>query len=277
MTGEQIIKKMERNLKVSLLRPVEFVFLNRRHWVESAAYPYFTLAGQAFGSIILAVEALFRYPPHIFVDTMGYPFSLLIFRLLGQCRCVSYIHYPTISTDMLVGVNERRENFNNSSRVSQSQILTTTKLAYYYTFSILYGIVGRMNHVIMVNSSWTKGQIDSLFSMKERTFLVFPPCDTSEFQSIPVDKRNAFRILSIGQFRPEKNHRLQIESFSLFFNSLGAQEKKHARLVLVGGCRDAGDERRVEELQGRASALNLEKEVISLVFTVQLIGPFIVY
>ena len=56
-------------------------------------------------------------------------------------------------------------------------------------------------------------------------------------------------ILSIGQFRPEKDHALQIAAFAALVNQLPEERKKLVKLILVGGCRHADDVKRVEHLQ----------------------------
>jgi alpha-1,2-mannosyltransferase len=47
---------------------------------------------------------------------------------------------------------------------------------------------------------------------------VYPPCDTSKFETVFSDNKHDenFFISSVGQFRPEKNHQLQIKAFSKF-------------------------------------------------------------
>lgn len=52
-------------------------------------------------------EALTSFVPDLYVDSMGYAFTLPIFRYLGGCKVASYVHYPTVSTDMLSVVRER--------------------------------------------------------------------------------------------------------------------------------------------------------------------------
>lgn len=52
-------------------------------------------------------EALSAFVPDLYVDSMGYAFTLPIFRYLGGCKVASYVHYPTVSTDMLSVVRER--------------------------------------------------------------------------------------------------------------------------------------------------------------------------
>ena len=75
---------------------VEFVFLQWRGWVEASKYPYFTLLGQSLGSLFLGWEALVAFVPDIFIDSMGYAFTIPLFRFFGGCKVACYIHYPTI-------------------------------------------------------------------------------------------------------------------------------------------------------------------------------------
>jgi alpha-1,2-mannosyltransferase len=75
---------------------------------------------------------------------------------------------------------------------------------------------------------------------------------THHFQSYPTQ--------SIGQFRPEKNHKLQIEAVA----TLLKQHPQHAdrlKLLLIGSCRNTEDEQRVEELRGVIKALKVEQVV----------------
>ena len=47
------------------------------------------------------MEALSHGAPDVYIDTMGYAFTLPLFKYLGGCRTGSYVHYPTITTEML--------------------------------------------------------------------------------------------------------------------------------------------------------------------------------
>lgn len=101
---------------------VSFIYLRRREWVEAIHYPHFTLLRQSLGSLVLGAEALRRFTPHVFLDSMGYAFTLplasafteriplkdaanptLYFYIAwaGVKHIGAYVHYPTISTDML--------------------------------------------------------------------------------------------------------------------------------------------------------------------------------
>ena len=96
--------------------------------------------------------------PEILIDSMGYSFTYPLF-LLSGCRVGCYIHYPTISTDMLKKVQNRDESFNNRSFIAKNNILSQMKLIYYHIFCFLYGICGRCATAVMTNSSWTKNHL----------------------------------------------------------------------------------------------------------------------
>lgn len=107
VSGPQILDGARRRFNIVLLRPVQFVFLQNRFLVEPGLFPHFTLLGQSVGSVFLGWEALIEFVPDLYVDSMGYAFTLPLFRFLGGCSVVSYVHYPTISTDMLSVVRDR--------------------------------------------------------------------------------------------------------------------------------------------------------------------------
>lgn len=114
---------------------VTFVYLKLRHWVEANRYPCFTLLGQSIGSMLLGLEALCKFPPDIYIDTMGYAFTLPLFRFVGCCKVGCYVHYPTISTEMLRRVQQREYSHNNHSYVVRNPFLTWLKVTYYKIFA----------------------------------------------------------------------------------------------------------------------------------------------
>lgn len=70
--------------------------------------------------------------------------------------------------------------------------------------------------VVMVNSSWTSAHIQQLWWSLKEPALVYPPCDTTDLQLLPLDRKlKHLYLASVAQFRPEKNHRLQLEAFAL--------------------------------------------------------------
>lgn len=133
---ENILRKARNTFNVMVNADnIDFVFLTRRRWIEAVKYPYFTLLGQSLGSIILGLEALCRFPPDIFLDTMGYAFVMPLFRYIAEARVGCYVHYPTISTDMLRRVQSRVYAHNNRSFVVRNPFLTWLKLVYYRIFA----------------------------------------------------------------------------------------------------------------------------------------------
>ncbi|XP_045204363.2 GDP-Man:Man(3)GlcNAc(2)-PP-Dol alpha-1,2-mannosyltransferase-like isoform X2 [Mercenaria mercenaria] len=263
-SGEEILYKARQRFNITLPKPVEFVFLRSRNWVEARKYPIFTLLGQSLGSVVLGWEALMAYVPDIYIDSMGYAFTLPLFKYLGGSIVGCYVHYPTISTDMLQRVSDRETGFNNASIVTRSSFLTSIKLLYYRMFAYCYGLAGSRSDTVMVNSTWTYGHIKSLWGVGDKAVIVYPPCDISEFMKIDLtDKQNSHvqSILSVAQFRPEKNHRLQLEGFCKFLEKYSKKEKSKYKLILVGGCRDQKDSQRVEELRKLADELNIKDYV----------------
>lgn len=105
--------------------------------------------------------------------------------------------------------------------------------------------------------------------------IVYPPCDVEDLKNISscseklLEDRGEIRILSVGQFRPEKNHRLQLTAFEKFKRAIDGDDDddkrkliKNVSLVLIGGCRNDDDRRRVDELKTfAATELNLVNDV----------------
>jgi len=161
---------------------------------------------------------------------------------------------------MLRLVYSRRPTYNNSSTVASNPLKAYAKLLYYLIFAIMYSIFGSTADFVMVNSTWTCRHIKSLWPFTSPTVL-HPPCDSRGFSSSPLTSKKPY-ILSIGQFRPEKDHSLQIRAFKKFKDE--CRNAMNAKLVLLGGCRDKGDEGRVEELKGLVADLGLTDSVVFL-------------
>ena len=152
-----------------------FVRLSMRFLLDASFWTRLSLLGQSLGSMVVALEACWLHPCSVFVDTMGYAFALPVARIVAGSRVACYVHYPTISSDMLQRVQERRPSYNNSSAITNSATVSSLKVTYYKIFAGLYGRAGGwFSSVTMVNSTWTKGHIDSLWNINSR--LVFPPC-----------------------------------------------------------------------------------------------------
>ncbi|XP_048421747.1 GDP-Man:Man(3)GlcNAc(2)-PP-Dol alpha-1,2-mannosyltransferase-like [Pyrus x bretschneideri] len=245
---------------VNLLRQPKVVHLSKRKWIEEATYPRLTMIGQSLGSVYLSWEALTKFTPTFYFDTAGYAFTYPIARLFG-CRVICYTHYPTISCDMLSRVRRRSSMYNNDDFIARSNWLSSCKVVYYNLFSRMYGIVGSCAHLAMVNSSWTQSHIEKLWSIPQRTKRVYPPCDTSGLQELPLERpAEPAKIISVAQFRPEKAHGLQLEAFAVAIGKLDAHFPR-PKLQFVGSCRNKADEERVQRLKDKAIELKLDGDV----------------
>ncbi|CAI5965660.1 unnamed protein product [Closterium sp. NIES-64] len=242
----------------------------------------------------LALEAVLRRPPAVFVDTAGYAFSYPVVKLLlggraaggggggkgGGCLVVCYTHYPTISGDMLQRVQQRTSMYNNDDTVANSAILSSSKLYYYRFFALLYGWAGGHADITMVNSSWTEGHIRRIWTRNKPSSVhrVYPPCDTTALQALPLSRPASKYIISVAQFRPEKNHALQLRAFAQAIKpappsdpTADAQSEPDpmagVRLKLVGSSRHREDEKRIELLGCLAVSLGVERRVDFIVNT----------
>ncbi|KAG8452792.1 hypothetical protein GDO86_004546 [Hymenochirus boettgeri] len=259
----EIINGAIGRFNIKLPYPVKFIFLEKRGLVEASLYPHFTLLGQSLGSIVLGWEALRKCVPDIYIDSMGYAFTLPLFKYLGGCRVGCYVHYPTISMDMLSVVRSQHARFNNASYISSNPVLSRMKMIYYYFFAVLYGWVGSCSDVIMVNSTWTFNHILDLWKCSDSTSIVYPPCDVQTFLDIPLNQdlaKDEYSVVSIGQFRPEKDHPLQIRSFAALLEKKTPEERTKLKLILIGGCRNKEDELRVSHLKKLSSELEVPVE-----------------
>lgn len=265
-TPKQILSKCRNafNIEVDENR-LEFVYLKQRKWIEAERYPVFTLLGQSLGSIILGFEALLKFQPDIYLDTMGYAFTFPVFKYIGGCRIGCYVHYPVISTDMLRRVANRTLSHNNKTYVAKNPFLTWAKLSYYRLFSALYGVVGRCAETVMVNSSWTENHILAIWNAPFITHRVYPPCEVNslkELRHVPCSDGKIY-ILSVGQYRPEKDHALILQSMYELRNLLVNDEFlwNRIRLIFVGSCRNQEDFDRVANLRDFSKHLSIEDHV----------------
>ncbi|CAH8849684.1 unnamed protein product [Trichobilharzia szidati] len=248
---------------------IHFVPLKSQMLLTPKLYRLFTLAGQALGSILVGLEAVFRCPPDVYIDTTGFAFTIPLAKWLSNALTAAYVHYPTISSDMLRRIspsplsNNKSQvvlTYNNAAWIRNSKIFSSIKVLYYKLFSNAYGFSGSSRNidVVMTNSSWTQKHIQSLWG--GRPVVLYPPCPTEDLGSkLSCQQRNKW-IVSVGQFRPEKNHQLQLDAFHRFLSRQVTTEDNHGqlfKLCLIGGCRDAEDHALVLKLKQHAAALGL--------------------
>ncbi|KAK4496187.1 hypothetical protein PRZ48_012167 [Zasmidium cellare] len=265
---EQILTNVRNRFNIHLNPArIVFLYLTTRDLVLASRWPHFTLLGQSLGSLVLGWDAMNLLAPDIFVDTMGYAFALALVKwLFPDVPTGAYVHYPTISTDMLESLHKDEGSGVNAGQGKGPR--GKAKQFYWELFAKLYSWVGGTIDVVMTNSTWTQNHVSQLWTRsrtarhkKHPIAVVYPPCAVAELQDkIPpssTDPHRTRNILYIAQFRPEKMHQTIIEAFHAFLKSHHKDNptESRPRLILVGSVRDDHDEKRVYKLRLQAQEI----------------------
>jgi len=260
---EEILKKAEDRFLTKLPYKPLFVRLDRDRIIDPDLYPVFTMLGQIIGTNVLAANALSKYVPDYFVDTTGLAFCYALVKFLApSCKICAYVHYPFISHDMLNNVLEKRSQVNNSSRIADSPILSRVKIYYYKALLFAYGFMGNRVDFAWGNSTWTTNHIRQVWpkwgkGSQQEIGTLYPPCNVSKFSSLSNSKRKNI-VLSFAQYRPEKNHRLQLEVFKAVLDKNPGND---LQFYIIGSCRGADDDRLLAGLQDYAQELGIKDRV----------------
>ena len=273
-TKSTILERVKNRFNIHLHPPtVDFLYLHTRSWVLSSTWPHFTLLGQSLGSLIMGYDAFSLLVPDIFIDTMGYSFTLALSKFFfPNIPTGAYVHYPTISTDMLSSLDAEAGKGVNAG--TGKGMKGYGKRKYWQAFAHLYSRSGSDVDIVMTNSSWTQAHIQSLWGLyrKKRrkahaVEVLFPPVAVDDIleaidlegpKAIPREKS----LLYVAQFRPEKSHDLILHAFSKMLHSSSAQPGTNgAKLVLVGSVRDSDDAKRVYQLRLLAHELKIAGDV----------------
>ena len=251
----EVREDAQRRFDVQVPHAIELISLE-----DCKAYldpqPFLSLVMESWGTMRLALQGLCRYsekfpdqPIDVYWDTTGCAFTFLVARwMVPSAWIFSYVHYPTISTDMMAWEWKKKVTGRPLHK-------TLVKLMYYWFFAVLYGLCGCLADLVMVNSTWTYGHIKRLwgFFSERRIHIVYPPCLVPEMptSTLPQKSSNerARRIVSVGQFRPEKDHALQVESLAKLFEEYPIHKEENVQLLLIGSCRNESDMHRVRELK----------------------------
>lgn len=154
LTPSELCAHAEERFNLRLRPTFEVVPLRSRALLAPERYSRLTMLRQALGSVRVALEGLRELVPEVFVDTTGWAFPYPLAAAAGA-RVAAYVHYPTISTDMLDRVARREAGYANSEEVSASNALSALKLAYYNAFAAVYGFAGGFASVR--RAGWQEG------------------------------------------------------------------------------------------------------------------------
>lgn len=206
--AEDIFRSIKEDFDIDLevhQSSMTFIRLYSRFLLDEKNYKVLSLLGSNIGSIIVGFEALVRFIPDLYIDSMGYALTYPAFYYLASIPIISYVHHPAIRNDRL-------------DRVLEEYTTTWTSkltLIYYEIFTLIYGWCARHAQVIFCNSSSTKKALESTWNTSS-TIVLYPPCEINQFFDLPLidqDDSSSKSLVSIGQFRPEKNYELQIRAF----------------------------------------------------------------
>jgi alpha-1,2-mannosyltransferase len=294
---EEILKNVMTKFRINIPEKqqcnIVFCKIYSRKYLDGSLYPFLTMLFQSVASLFVNVECLVRLCPDVYIDTMGVPYAYPLAKYVAGCRVIAYIHYPIISSDMLKRVRQQRPSFNNNSRISGSVTVSSVKLWYYKAMSALFSLSGHCVDMAFVNSSWTEGHMRHMWhssvasrrkALREKDtgdnhdsqllLKVFPPCNTSHLQTYPIHMDGVEAagtlsnlshmrrrvILSVGQFRPEKDHALQLCALSKLLRK-DNNKYSDVRLVMLGSSRNAGDEAIIRDLRELAKGLHVADNV----------------
>nr|CCC92933.1 putative glycosyl transferase [Trypanosoma congolense IL3000] len=262
---EQLKRIVQQQFHITLQRPIKVVCLRPgiTKWLDGNQYPFLTLLLQAVcGSILLFYEScLVNSITPTVIESVGIPGTYPLLSIFAGVRIITYTHYPIITQAMTQRVENGETRFNNRSFVARYGVLRKVKVFYYRLFAKLYRWMGNFPDLVMANSTWTMKHLQQLWGSTVPV-LVYPPCAVSHLTSLrktPDERSNT--IVSVGQFRPEKNHMLQLKSFIHALPQLPAD----ARLIMIGGVRNREDERRAAAVKEAAAQLGVAERVDVLV------------
>lgn len=252
---EQILNSVSLKFDYKLdTSRIVFIYLKKRWLVDSNTWKHFTLVGQAFGSIVLTIEAILKCPPDIWCDTMGYPFGYPWVAHILRIPVVTYTHFPVISTDMLDKL--------------KANLTLKNRLKYYYwkMFMCYYQHVGSYVTIATTNSTWTNNHISKIWT-KVDSSIIYPPCSTEKLvdRSKSIDNRANIGVV-LAQFRPEKRHDLMIKSYAEYLkNRDQSNVDKLLTLKFIGSTRSQADKDYVSELKQQVKSLNIPDNHIDFI------------
>lgn len=232
-----IKKQFNINIDPSLLK---IVFVYKRNCIHYRYHPFLTLVSQGLASLILGIQIvisrMWLSPYTVLFDTTGLPFCYPLFKLFGM-KVIPYVHYPTISSDMMKSIQYTQYSVNS--------MIKKFKLIYYRLFGILYWILGQCTDHVLVNSTWTQDHIVNQWNLpKNKVKILYPSVEVESLLNFEKDREQL--LISIGQFRPEKRHIFQLKMAKEYFSHF--PDTKY-RFVLIGGCRNQDDENLVQSLK----------------------------
>jgi len=248
--SKYILKNLEDRFDIKILNTdknpiyeIELIRLKTAHLLKPK--PIFTMFIQIIGQIVFAIEILTTVHSDIIIDTTGLPFTYFILRSLGQVRLSAYTHYPFISSDMISDIKNGVQGVHSRGIFSKFPFLRYFKIFYYFVILVFYRFNGLFLEFVFCNSTWTYSHIKQIWPNLKSTIL-YPPCSISLYETNQGNHNRKNIIVSFAQFRPEKNHKMQVEIFKKLLMRNFCRDLK---LCIIGSIRDKADRKIYEELE----------------------------
>lgn len=223
-------------------------------------FGFLTMFFQIIGQIVFAFEVIFKCYSDVFVDTTGLPFTYPILRIFGHAYVTTYTHYPFISELMIEQIKMDVSGVHSRGLMKNFVIFKYVKIIYYNIILYLYSFTGRFLSYAMVNSTWTYNHMKKIWpNLLESNSLeiVYPPCNIEVYGSnLGICRQDI--IVSFGQFRPEKNHIIQVQIFQELSKRIYNQ---NLQLHIIGGVRNEEDKTIFEQVQKFIDSQGLQNRV----------------
>lgn len=244
---------------------IVFIHLSDKYsWlINGSSYPVLSMIGQAIGSVFLVMSGFQQVTPDVFIDTIGIPFTYMLVYGFLHIPIISYIHYPTVSRDML----KAAKNIGG--------IYGILKYGYWWVLLQLYSLNIIWVNIALYNSTWTAENVMSALGWagddaEIEENILYPPCvsfDDYDFDKVSIpellSKKREKNIVYLAQFRPEKRHKLLIQHYKEYlqqYEEKGISEPH--KLVFIGALRQGKDEEYVKSLKDLIGELEIPSELI---------------
>ena len=216
-----------------------------------------TMILQILGQIFFAFEIITTIYSDVYCDTTGLPFTYGVLKLFGHAKVTAYTHYPFISYDMISEVENNISGVHSRGIFSKIPFLKSLKVSYYKIILFLYKFMGMFVSYAQCNSSWTYNHMVKIWT-KTKLDKVYPPCSTGIYGECAKNKNRQNLIVSFAQFRPEKNHQMQIRIVKKLLESGNFQD---LQLHIIGAVRAMDDEILFNQLQLQINNMGLQNNV----------------
>lgn len=227
ITNEDLSKIVKKRCNIDVdmyISSITLIYLRSQYLIESNYMNLFTTVGRAIGSIILSFEALIRFVPEIYIDCLGYPFMYPCFYYLASIPVISYMNHSIINSNLDEQINDSdNASSNTPDFILRIALLSNIKFISYQIYSYVYGWCERCSTIIYCSSLSTKTNIESIWGASN-VHVIYPPYDIKQFLEMPLfdhNEQTIQTIISVGNFREEKNHELQIRAFHKLLEKYG--------------------------------------------------------